>query len=192
MNLIELKKIKSAIVVSSDQNLFDNISEIKKIIKNYEICIINGNITKNTSDEKELKYRFDLLSDLCKSEKIIYNIGSFDLKISLTSQATRDWIKGKNNVINLITSKGYSFIILDGGVSKSILKKDELHNNIEASFINDISWHKEYDGSIGYVIANKPVSSKPKFYNYSCSLGITNKICIQEIFENGLDKTIII
>lgn len=195
MSLVEYKKIKSALVVSAIYS--DNIKcldKINKYIESYDIIILNGCLFYPYNQDSVLN-TIKILKDLEMSKKIIYNIASLDLKISLQDKRIMQWARHRNNVINLLFERGSSYFIFDGGINDDIIKKEDLNDNMEVSFINNEKWHHDYSGNLGYIITNKPYYNKPKFFNYSCSIGYEfgkNKVTAQEVYENGLGKTLTI
>jgi len=138
-----------------------------------------------------------LLDDLIETKKVIYNIGHLDYEVSAHEYLVSNFIKNKPNVINLIFKRGNSVIVTDGGVTAEM----NIENiGIESSFVscnNNENWHKKYNGFLGYVISNSPVSdNNPDFYHYSCRIGTkyneNMKIFAQEIETNGIKNTIIL
>jgi hypothetical protein len=170
------------------------ISKVSCTKLNYDFIILNGSVFYPYNKNSILE-TIKLLNDLKSTQKIIYNIAGLDLKISLEDERVMAWVALQNNVINLLFERGSSYFIIDGGINDDIIKKQDLNNNIEVSFINNEKWHQEYGGDLGYIISNKPYYNKPKFFNYSCSIGCEldkNKVIAQEVYENGLGKTLTI
>ena len=195
MSILELRNLKSALVVGSIySDDFSKLEKLSNFLQDYDVIVLNVNIFHPFDENKILK-TISAIDSLTSTGKIIYNIAGLDLKNSLEDKRIRAWLDKQNNVINLIFERGTSYFIIDGGLNENIIKKQELNDNMEVSFINDKNWHEDYTGNIGYIICNKPYYDKPKFFNYSCSIGCKygkNKVFAQEIYENGLGKTIII
>jgi predicted phosphodiesterase len=191
---IKNKNLKKILVTGPVFDKTEKIANINNYLSNYDLIIINGNISFPFNNTL-FKYRIDIVEQLMSTNKVIYNIGNLDYKLSLTEPCVRDWIKGKPNVINLTFKNGYRIIITNGGINNKI---NYLINNIECSFVNyidDKSWHELYNGKFGYVISNMPLSNgPPDFYTYSARIGTEyNKDMIiygQEIGLNGLLDTI--
>ena len=172
----------------------DKLSKIERYVPSYDLIVINGNISYPFS-ENGFKERVSILDNLMSTNKVIYNIGNLDYKLSLTQPAIREWLKDKPNVINLTFKNGYKINIINGGVNNKI---NNLINNIECTFINYIngqSWHELYNGKFGYIISNMPLNNElPKFYAHSARIGTAYKndmiIYGQEVGLNGLLNTI--
>ena len=89
---------------------------------------------------------------------------------------------------------------MDGGIPSDVIGSRQLLNNLEASFVNQIDnkpWHLSYNGTLGYVVANNPLTNKaPQYYNYSMQLGNLpgEESCVyaQEVDEIGLKRNILL
>lgn len=191
---IRNNKIKKILVVGP---LYDNTNKLKNIknyINQYDLIVLNGNISFPFNNF-DFKNRIKLIDELLATNKIIYNIGNLDYKISLDEECVAEWLKDKPNVINLNFDRGANIIITNGGISDTI---KNLYNNLEASFVNLINnkpWHELYDGRFGRVISNLPLDDSPSFYNYSARIGTkysanNTKVYAQEVSSKGLLNTI--
>lgn len=198
MPFLTINNINNALVIGPVHGSLEILEKVNAIQNQYDIIIFNGGLLELQDKFKNNKL-MSAMSDMLKTSKVIYNIGRDDYKLSINNDFISNWIKGKPNVVNLIFPRGTSTLVIDGGITSEMLKIEELYNNIEISFVNQIngqSWHKSYNGRLGYIIANQPLSSsEPKFFNYSVQLGIErhyNKVYAQEVKEHGLGDTFLL
>ena len=185
--------IRNILVIGPIYNKIDKLPAIEDMISKYDYTIFNGGLLSTLDN---IGYRFDKITKLMNSGKVIYLAGRLDYLLSSTLKDFKiaKWI---NNCPNIAICKFVTrFVqIMDGGLTKDIESYDYLIDNLEVSFIskiNDRPWHQFYNGGLGYVISNNPISDKPNYYNYSMQLGTEGSIYAQEVDENGLKKTILL
>lgn len=189
---------QKVLVVGSIYDKIDKLQTLKEIDNNYDLIIVNGNITYPYNINK-IENRIELFKTL--STKYIYNLGNYDLKFLIKNSSSKieKWLYSKSNAVIINFKNQTSLIILNGGVLPK-MSKQELDNNIEISFISKIDndpWHKTYGGGYGYIISNQPFTNeKPYFYNYSMQMGNVYsenvKIYCQEVDQYGLKETFLI
>lgn len=195
MTCIKINNISKALVIGPIYDQIDKFKKIKEISKNYDITILNGSICHLL--DNDLQNRINELNKILNN-KIIYLNSDLDYIAMTKSNIVEDWIKNKPNIANIRFSSGTNLIVVSGGVPNN-LGLDGLQSNLEISFmsrVGDTPWHYEYNGMLGYVISNNPLSDKaPEFFNYSARIGTKynkNKIYCQEIEEYGLKNTIML
>lgn len=198
------KKIRNCkgkiLVVGPIYNKIDKFNRAISLINNYDLLIINGNFLY--PEDSSIKERIDLLKSNMKYNNFIYNLGNYDLELlnSSNNQDLKDLIQSQPNVIIIEFTRGTYILVTSGGIPKGINNHEILNNNIEASFVSKIdgkAWHESYEGKIGYVISNNPLTfNMPKFYNYSCQIGNNfgenYEVYAQEADQNGLKETILL
>lgn len=201
MGALLLPKIDYNILVVGP--IYDDIGKIEKIINlisNYELIIINGGLCHPKIKNIEKNFEFNM-KNIFSSNKIIYNLGADDLIFGCANkkhQITK-WINNQPNVIFLEFNNQTNIIITNGGLT-TLMKKNDLMNNIETTFVSNIDnvpWHKKYNGMYGYVISNNPLTlEKPSFYPYSLQMGnkyeCNYQTYAQEVESKGLKHTILL
>jgi hypothetical protein len=181
-----IKNIKNKVLIVGP--IYDKLNKLSNvIIDNYDLIILNGNVSYPNDN---VENRINVIEELIKTNKVIYNLGNFDLKNNL------NWFKNKPNVVIIEFARGTKLIITSGGITPQ-MKSNKLMNDLETTFVSNIDnkpWHDSYNGSHGYVISNNPLTNKyPQFYNYSAQIGNTyesGKVYAQEADANGLLQTI--
>lgn len=190
------------LVVGPIYDRIDKLQNALKLKNNYDLIIINGNICYPDNNLEKVKQRIEIIDEYLNSEKCIYNVGSLDLQLLSKLEENNDitkWIIKKSNVIIVNFQNQSSIVILGGGITPQMSKKD-LYDNLEVSFISNIDkipWHKLYGGNFGYIISNNPLTKNPpQFYNYSAQIGNhysdNVNVYAQEIDQFGLKKTILL
>ena len=205
MTLLTLPKIKEKIlVVGSVFDKTDKIDKIKEIIANYYVIIFNGNLLYPFDDMDKLILRIKLINELIETKKVIYNLGSYDLKLfsmlNYNNKHTdiQKWILSKPNVIAIDFNNSSSVIILNGGLTPKINSRLMMKDNLELSFISYIDnkpWQNYYGGQLGYIISNNPSNTdNPHFFPYAAQIGTKyskdSNIYAQEVDQSGLKNII--
>ncbi len=203
MSAITLPIISGKIlVVGPIYDKIDKLSVVEKMISQYKYIIFNSGLCYPSNIDK-IKLRIQRIQSLIDKNKIIYLAGRTDYTIlkSLTKDNKNivEWINNKPNIA-IINFPNYTVLIVDGGIPITIKSISDLKENIEVSFIsqiNEIPWHLSYNGGLGYVISNNPLTNNcPKYYNYSMQLGSSyseeSSVYAQEMDEIGLKQTILL
>jgi hypothetical protein len=189
--------------------LYDKVSKLEsrpELLKNYQHIVINGNICFPFDDFDLIKDRISKVTNFLATNKVIYNLGSYDLKllgILLESGEHKDiqnWILTKPNVVRLQFKNQSTIIVVNGGLPKKVLTQRMLEDNLEVSFVSRVDgkpWQNYYAGQLGYIISNYPLTvEKPTFYSYSMQLGTkyndNMNIYAQEADQYGLKETILL
>jgi hypothetical protein len=163
---------------------------IDELIKQYDYIVFNSGLILNNSNVQQMQ-------NLMTNKKIFYIVGRSDylfLKENPDHSISK-WIKQLPNII-MIHFLSRTIIIMDGGIPYKLTKKELLSDNLEASFISNYKkqpWHLTYNGELGYVISNNPLTNKyPQHYNYSMQIGNINNGVIygQEVDDIGLKQLI--
>jgi hypothetical protein len=203
MIAITLNKTNEKIlIVGPIYDKIDKIESVTNIIDNYDLVIFNGSLCFPYSNIAKVKDRIAVMDNLLKNNKVIYNIS--DLDLTCTSQAkdiqVNKWILSKSNVVIIKYVNKPNIIITSGGIPTKVKYIENLTNNLETSFVSIIEnkpWHTSYNGMLGYVISNNPLTNnEPELYDYSAQIGniysSQNNVYAQEIDRDGLKKTILL
>jgi hypothetical protein len=190
---------KKILVVGPIYNRLEQLSHVQYITSNYDWIILNGGICFPSDNLTEVQQSIDIVNNLiATTDNVIYCAGRLDLLLlnSLEDGYLTSWIKNCPNIV-IADFPTRSVLIMDGGLPTSIKKRNQLSDNLEISFISHIDnkpWHQSYDGKLGYVISNNPLTNtEPRFYNYSMQIGNSSgPLYAQEVGELGLKKTILL
>lgn len=153
-------------------------------LQGYDWIILNGGICHPSFDIPTIKSR---INQIQQYQSFIYVAGRYDLQCQDIEVA--NWVRTQPNVV-IADFPSRSLIIVDGGIPRNIKNKSDLLNNWEISFVSHIdgkSWHHSYNGSLGYVISNNPITDKTQHFDFSMQLGIAHA---QEVDEIGLKRSI--
>jgi hypothetical protein len=190
--LIIPKPFRKILVVSLIYNKMDKLSQIEEMIPQYDFTIFNGGLLYPVDDN--IQQRIDKMNQITSTSKSVYLAGRLDYMQANSSPELNKWIHGCYNVaIADFTSR--TVIVVDGGIPPNVTRQD-LSNNIEVSFISQIDnkpWHLNYNGGLGYVISNNPLTvTTPQYYKYSMQMGNQytpeSLVYAQEVDEVGLKK----
>ena len=203
MTLRTLSNINEKIlIVGSVYDKLDKLYKIRTIIPNYGVTIFNGNLLYPFSDIKQIKNRIQIMNELLKTGKVIYNLGAYDLKLLNILNQNDDyfdvqkWITSKPNVIALDFSNTSTVLVMSGVITPHINNRKMLNDNLEVSFISRVNnkpWQVYYGGLMGYIISNNPNNSKPTYYPYAAQIGAMyseNNVYAQEVDPVGLKNII--
>lgn len=186
-----LDNFEKILILGPIYNNMHIFEKIETIHSKYDYIVINGNI----GNSQNIKNIIDVINKL-ETKNIIYNLGHYDLLYLKNENSEHyQWFKRHGNVVIFNYNSMQSIIITNGGITPN-MKKNDLKNNIETSFVSYIEntiWHKKYGGGFGYIVSNNPLTEKlPTFYSFSCQIGLThdNFVCAQEVLKNGLGETI--
>lgn len=181
MVALAVKKFSQKILVVGP--VYDRIELLQnnfKLLDQHDLVILNGNICYPNDKLDQVEKRIVIVNDLMQSGKIIYNLGNQDLLLMKRLQETNqksniaEWLRVKSNVILIDFISQFGLIITHGGVTPE-MKKNDLHDNLETSFVSNIEgkpWHHWYGGGYGYIISNNPLTEEaPKFHNFSMQIG---------------------
>jgi hypothetical protein len=202
MPAIFLPKISGKIlVVGPIYDKIDRLAAIEKMIPQYNLILFNGGLCCPSNDLDQIQLRISKIQDLMDHHRIVYLAGRSDYSIlqSLDNVAITNWINMRPNIA-FVAFPTRTVLVMDGGIPSTVKTINELHNNMEISFLSKIKdkpWHAAYNGGLGYVISNNPLTDQPpQYYSYSMQLGNTygpeNKLYAQEINEVGLKQTILL
>ncbi len=209
INRIVKNVSQKILIIGPAYNKFEKLLKIRELIQDYAYIIINGGLYYRFDDLKEFKRRIEFVSDLLQTHKVIYNMCGEDLLLieGLLVDIPKnivDWYidtQGKYRhpyitTINFVNSN--KLTIMAGGITPKMTqnKKYEISEVAFVDKINGQSWHDLYNGSLGYIISNNPLSEEdPKFYRYSAQIGNkpeTNILYAQEADQFGLKRTILL
>lgn len=190
--------INKILIVSAIYDKLDKLHRAISLQNNYDYIIITGNLCYPNDDLNQVQTRINEF-EKCKSEKILYNLGHYDLllKQQISNFEIVSWLNKQPNVIFVEFVRGTSIVITNGGII-SDMKKTDLYDNLETSFvskINNTNWHELYVGQCGYVVSNNPVTKDiPQFYNFSAQIGneYGANVYAQEADQYGLQQTILL
>ena len=168
----------------------------------YDWIIFNGGLCYPHNDISEIKKRIEVMNQYLTTGKVIYNAGRLDYllltRLEESETFLQQWIRSRPNVV-LAEYPSRSVFVVDGGIPEKIIGRTELGDNLEVSFVSNIKnkpWHQSYNGRLGYVISNNPLTlGRPQYYNYSMQLGNQyehGSIYAQEVWERGLKRTILL
>lgn len=196
---IALKSSDKVLIIGPIYDKINDNQTVGNLIKNYEYTIFNGGLCHPDYELIENKNRITTLNSYSDKYRIFYILNKFDyLANRKYDNQISNLTKNYNNVA-IIKYNSRNIVITGGGIPNNIKSIDMLSNNYECSFISKINekpWHENYNGSLGYVVSNSPLTTEyPKFYSHSMQLGNTYKsneykVYAQEIDEIGLKKTI--
>jgi predicted phosphodiesterase len=199
MPLFNLRsKFERVLIVGPIYDHLETLQITPEYLVNYDLVVFNGNLCY-PPDLEAIRQSINYMSNLLNN-KILYNLGNYDLQLMNQIQDNIEykdifqWLKSKSNIINFSVGQN-KILIISGGVDNK-MTKDQLTNNIEASFISQInqkSWHLQYGGGLGYVISNNPLTQQPpQFHNFSAQIGNTYQsgyiTYALEITSNGVGK----
>jgi predicted phosphodiesterase len=196
------KSIHKLLVIGPSYDRLNEVSlRIEELISNYDCVIINGGICYPSDNLELVKERIQKINQLASTNKVIYVAGRNDLTLlsKTDDQEIIEWIRGCYNMV-VVKFPSRTVLVMDGGVPQGTRSLEQLIESIEISFVSQINnkpWHHSYNGGLGYVISNNPLSDKsPEYYNYSMQLGNLYSsqatVYAQEMDEVGLKKTILI
>lgn len=170
----QILKINSgkAIVLSSLNGNFSILDKLDNIATKYDYIILNGNLF------------CEKICDINFNNNILYCVGNNDLINLKNYYSFINKIFKFPTLIELKFLNSSFFVCCGAPNNKGFLYYPFV------SFIDEKPWHETYNGNNGYIISNNPIScEEPKFYNYSCRIGHTNKIFAQEVDQYGLKNT---
>jgi hypothetical protein len=192
---IFLKNIDyNLLIIGPIYSQLDKIVKINELASQYRVVIVNSGLCYPEIDDIENNveiFKSSIVSN------VIYNLGSDDLKYCAShNNSSSRWLTKQPNAVFLEFKNQTTTIIVNGGVTPQ-MKKNNLIDNIEISFVSKIDhqpWHDKYYGGYGYIISNNPLTTiEPKFYPYSMQIGnkyeLQHKIYAQEVSSRGLKKT---
>jgi hypothetical protein len=198
--LLVPKSFKKILVIGPIYDKIGKLSAIETIAPKYDWLVFNGGICF-PDEEQAAKSRIDQMRQFISMHNAIYIAGRTDY---LFANKTKDkemsgWIFSCPNV-GIFEFPTRFLLVMDGGIPNNIQSRNQLYDNLEASFvskIDDLPWHELYNGCVGYVIANNPLTTGiPQYYSHSMRLGnfynSSSKIYAQEADEIGLKQIILI
>lgn len=199
---ITLKPAQKLLVVGPIYDHLPKLLQMKNMFSQYDWIIFNSGLCFPNNDLSEIKKRIEIMDQYLTTGKVIYNAGRSDYlfltHLSVSETFLQQWIRSRPNVV-LAEYHSRSIFIIDGGIPEKIIGRTELGDNLEVSFVSNIKnkpWHQSYNGRLGYVISNNPLTlEQPQYYNYSMQLGNqyeAGHIYAQEVWERGLKRTILL
>lgn len=197
--LIIKKPIDKALVIGPLYDKIEKLERVREYSTDHQLIVFNGNLCYPFDDLSKVEYRLDKMNELLQDSRVIYNMGNYDyqlldkLRDNPQYQKIHDWLATRCNVVIATMKSGSNLVITCGGITPQMSKHDLL-NNLEISFIskiNQVSWHHQYGGGIGYIISNNPLTQeRPRFYNFSAQIGNSyqdkSETYIIEVGNNGL------
>ncbi len=196
------KNYQKILVVGPIYDRLDKLLKVEQMMPDYDYTIVNGNLYYKFCDLDLFQKRLDVMDRMIQTKKAFFNLG--DQEIMLLEGVLMDCpnqivdrLYNKPNVIFLDFDNQSNYLITSGGITPK-MTKDKLADNLEVSFVSNIggtSWHELYNGNMGYVISNNPLTYEaPKFHRYSAQIGnyygIEHQVYAQEIDKFGLKETI--
>ncbi len=191
--------IGKILVVGPIYDKMEKLSIIENLMPEYQFVIFNGGLCFPSDDLVKLKVRIDKMQSFLDNNKTIYLAGRADLMLlqKLEDTEISNWIRHRPNMA-IIKYPTRVALVMDGGIPSGTKSNNDLIDNMEVSFISQINekpWHISYNGGLGYVISNNPLTNHfPDYYSYSMQLGNSYSpngfVFAQEIDEIGLKKTI--
>lgn len=199
--LIIPQPFQKILVVGPLYDKIEKLSRLDEIASEYDWIIFNSGLCHPSDDIKQVKERIDKMKEFVSKHKSAYLVGRSDYLL-LTQTKDKDiekWVSGSYNIA-LADFSSRGVVITDGGIPNSVVKRMDLLNCLEASFlsrVDDKPWHESYNGRVGYVISNNPLTDKhPKYYRHSMQLGNSyspeNAVYAVEVDEISLKKTIVL
>jgi hypothetical protein len=202
MSSIFLPKMSGKIlVVGPIYDKIEKLAVVEKMIPQYNTIIFNSGLCYPSDDLSQVSHRISEMQKLMDHHKVIYLAGRSDYLLLETLDDTliSNWIRMRPNIA-LAAFPTRTVLITDGGLPPTVKSSKDLNNNLEISFISKIKespWHQSYNGGLGYVVSNNPLTNEyPKYYSYSMQIGNSyspeSKVYAQEITEMGLKQTILL
>jgi hypothetical protein len=199
--LVLPQPFKKILVVGPLYDKIDKLSRLSEMAFEYDWIIFNSGLCHPSDNIEKVKERIDKMRDFISKYNSAYVIGRYDyLMLTKTSNVEIErWVKGSYNVLLAdFTSRG--IVIVDGGIHNNVHTRADLFDNLEVSFTSNLDgkpWHEYYNGRVGYVISNNPLTDKhPKYYQHSMQLGNTygpdNAVYAVEVDDISLKKTIVL
>lgn len=196
MAALVLSSVKKVLVVGPIWSKIDKLLLVEQLVGDYDQIIINGGLSISNVD---VRNRID---QLLQTGKVSYNIDNQDLVLASRSYILdseqlliEKWIRNKPNVALITFPNGFDVSIVNGGMP-TVKCRDELKDNLEASFISR-NWHSGYTGGMGYVVSNHPLTQQaPKFHRYSVQMGNSDvpqsQVYALDIDQYGVRRTIVL
>lgn len=191
------KPFSSFLVVGPIYGNLDKLSKIEEMEPKYDWTIFNSGLCYPHDDLGQIKNRIQKFKQWSQDKNIIYIAGRQDLLLlrQIDDLEITEWISKCCNVV-IADFASRTVIVTDGGIPSTVKTRSDLFNNLELSFVSQIDdkpWHHSYNGGLGYVISNNPLTTKsPQYFNYSMQLGNQTSIYAQEVDGMGLKQTILL
>jgi hypothetical protein len=188
------------LVVGPLYSNIEKLSVLTDMMPEYDWIIFNGGLCYPSGDLSQVRDRIARMNKLVEETgKVIYVTGRSDyILYSNLEEKDKDiaqWIRTRCNIL-IADFPGRTVLVMDGGLPRGIKGRAALQDNLEISFVSGIDgkpWHEWYDGRLGYIISNNPMTSKfPQYYNCSMQLGHSSSLYAQEVGELGLQRTILL
>lgn len=170
----------------------DKLAQVEALIPQYDFTIFNGGLLYPF--DSNVQRRIDKMNEITSKTKSVYLAGRLDYMQIGSSPALDKWIQGCYNVV-VADFPSRTVIVVDGGIPPNTTRQDLAHD-LEVSFISQIDnkpWHLNYNGGLGYVVSNNPLTvTTPQYYKYSMQMGNRytqdSPVYAQEVDEIGLKK----
>lgn len=190
--LIIPKPFRKILVVGLIYNKMDKLAQVEALIPQYDFTIFNGGLLYPF--DSNVQRRIDKMNEITSKTKSVYLAGRLDYMQIGSSPALDKWIQGCYNVV-VADFPSRTVIVVDGGIPPNTTRQDLAHD-LEVSFISQIDnkpWHLNYNGGLGYVVSNNPLTvTTPQYYKYSMQMGNRytqdSPVYAQEVDEIGLKK----
>ena len=193
MTRVHLKYLQNLLVIGPIHNKLDKISSL---LDKYDLIVVNDGLT---SIEDNIINRLSIMDQLQSTGKVIYNVGRIDLTLANKMNIFQsdqlkiaEWIQSKSNAVLVDFYQSSQLVVVSGGIPPSITNHAQLSHNIEMSFITHP--HQMYNGGLGYVICNYPLTIAPEFHPYSVNIGNINleRVYALNINKDGIQDTLLL
>ena len=193
--------LRKVLIVGPIYDKIEIIQSQQKIWDEQDLIIFNGNLCYPNDNLTEIEDRIKIMENFIQTGKVIYNLGNQDLLLmkhlneNNQNYQITNWLKNKSNVVIIGSLAQSGLIITNGGVTPE-MRRSDLDNNLETSFVSNIKnepWHRWYGGGYGYIISNNPLTQEPpKFHNFSMQIGNIydekNKIYAVQVGQYGVER----
>lgn len=194
---------KKILVVGPFYEKTRKLLHVENMIENYDLTIFNGGLCEPFNDLQLIRNHIDILDRMFETKKVVYNLGNKDMMFQqgllLLDSCPPDidkWLKERPNVVMVTFPNNNQLVVTNGGLTDK-MNLDTLVDNIETTFIR-APWHQQYNGRMGYVISNEPLSLEaPQFHNFSAQIGnianrLETQVYAQEVDQFGCKSTILL
>jgi hypothetical protein len=199
--LILPQPFKKILVVGPLYDQINKLSHLNEIALEYDWIIFNSGLFHSSDSVPKVKEHIAIMKDFIKKYHAAYVVGRQDyLMLTKTADVEIErWVKESYNVL-LADFSSRGVVVVDGGIHNNINVRADLSNNLEVSFtsnLDDKPWHQYYNGRVGYIISNNPLTNRhPKYYQHSMQLGNISgpdhAVYAVEVDDIGLKKTIVL
>ena len=182
MTALNLKYSEEKILIVGP--IYDQVKKLSNYpewFANHNLIIFNGGLCYPNNDLSQIRDRIKIMDQYLQKSKVIYQVNDQDLLLmnrlwqANEAHDIQRWLYEKNNATIINFGKSQSYIIVTGGGVLPHMRRRDLWNNLETSFVSHWQgkpWHDSYGGGTGYIISNNPLSDRaPQFHNFSLQIG---------------------